>query len=185
MNRASRRSADGRWPVVNGTHCFDVAVHQVSASNTPSGSTSAALLVSTPHVLEALELTVLTGWAEAVAEALAHAPERAAAVLDEARPGAPWRTTLALPEPSPRLSEAIESLDRLVRAATPSYGPPTFDALLEVANVESAGESTLDGLVRRVLLSMLEERITRQPTRADASPSIRDSLNKDVPALGE
>ena len=32
MDRATRRSADGRIPVENGTACFDVAVHQVRAS---------------------------------------------------------------------------------------------------------------------------------------------------------
>jgi hypothetical protein len=31
-----RRSADGRWPVDNGTRVFDVAVHQVRASNAGS-----------------------------------------------------------------------------------------------------------------------------------------------------
>ena len=42
--RATRRTADGRWPVESGTHYFDVAVHQIRASdtraespNTPSG----------------------------------------------------------------------------------------------------------------------------------------------------
>ena len=37
-DRATRRSADGRIPVDNGTSCFDVAVHQVRAS--PTGSRS-------------------------------------------------------------------------------------------------------------------------------------------------
>jgi hypothetical protein len=32
MNRATRRSADGGWPVDNGSACFDVAVHQVHAA---------------------------------------------------------------------------------------------------------------------------------------------------------
>ena len=31
--RATRRSADGRWPVDSGTHYFDVAVHQIRASD--------------------------------------------------------------------------------------------------------------------------------------------------------
>ncbi len=36
--RATRRSADGRWPVESGTHYFDVAVHQIRASDTRSES---------------------------------------------------------------------------------------------------------------------------------------------------
>ncbi len=36
--RATRRSADGRWPVDTGTHYFDVAVHQIRASDARSES---------------------------------------------------------------------------------------------------------------------------------------------------
>ena len=36
--RATRRSADGRWPVESGTHYFDVAVHQIRASDARSES---------------------------------------------------------------------------------------------------------------------------------------------------
>ena len=36
--RATRRSADGRWPVDSGTHYFDVAVHQIRASDARSRS---------------------------------------------------------------------------------------------------------------------------------------------------
>src|SRR6266478_971973 len=47
-----------------------------------------------PRVLEAVELTILTGWAEAVAEALACAPECVEALLAAAHAGAPWRAAL-------------------------------------------------------------------------------------------
>ena len=36
--RATRRTADGRWPVDSGTHYFDVAVHQIRASDARSES---------------------------------------------------------------------------------------------------------------------------------------------------
>src|SRR5262249_51147403 len=42
MDRTSRRSADGRWPVDNGTHAFDVAVQQLRASSAGSGTSIAA-----------------------------------------------------------------------------------------------------------------------------------------------
>jgi hypothetical protein len=64
MDRATRRSADGRIPVDNGTHAFDVAVHQVRASATGSPSPHPAVGQAAPHVLESKELTVLTAWAE-------------------------------------------------------------------------------------------------------------------------
>ena len=37
-DRATRRSADGRWPLDTATRYFDAAVHQIQASDTGSGS---------------------------------------------------------------------------------------------------------------------------------------------------
>jgi hypothetical protein len=74
MNRASRRSADGRWPVDNGTACYDVAVHQISAASITSRSPSRPTPTARSRALDADDVTVLTGWAEAVAEALADIP---------------------------------------------------------------------------------------------------------------
>jgi hypothetical protein len=120
-------------------------------------------LTATPPPLEAWELTVLTAWAEALAEALAYAPERAHLLLAEARAGAPWRSRLGLPEPSPPLREAIETLSGEVRAATPTDAPATFDGLLTAVQKDRPGEPERDRLVRRVLRSMLEQRRTRLP----------------------
>ena len=47
----------------------------------------------------------MTAWADAVAEAMEHAPERVDGVLADARPGAPWRRELGLPEPSAPLAD--------------------------------------------------------------------------------
>jgi hypothetical protein len=116
-------------------------------------------------VLESDEVTVLTGWAEAVAEVFAHAPERTVDVLADARSGAPWRTAMGLAQPADRLSDAIESLRRFVLASATAERPPTYDALLAAAGRDQPDEQLIDGMVRRVLLSMLEERSTRRPTR--------------------
>jgi hypothetical protein len=102
--------------------------------------------------------------------ATAYAPERIDRLLAGARPGTPWRAGLGLPEPSPRLADAIESLGRLVRAAPLRAGASSFDALLTAAKEDHFGETDLDDVVRRTLLSMLEERRTRQPTEANGSP---------------
>ena len=72
--RATRRSADGRWPVESGTHYFDVAVHQIRASEARSESPNFHSGSPTPPVMEVDDLTILTGWAEALTEALAYAP---------------------------------------------------------------------------------------------------------------
>ena len=173
MDCATRRSADGRLPVDNGTQCFDVAVHQVRATRTGPGSPSPRSGTTNPRVLEVDELTILTAWAEGVAEADAYAPQDAAALLADARPGAPWRHTLGLPEPSPRLGEAIDSMARGVQAVTPPQGAPTLDALVTASKEDRPGEHELDSLVRRVLVSVLEQRRTRQPTQLDDGSRFR------------
>jgi hypothetical protein len=170
MDRATRYSADRRRPVDNSTSCYSVAVHQVRAS---AGGEGPLLLspttASTAPVVEYEELTLLTAWAEGVAEAAAYAPERVDAVLAEARAGATWRAALRLPQPSPRLADALESLSRISQSAATAPGTPLLEALLTAASEDHPGEGTLDRLVRRTLLSMLEERLTKQSTSAHAT----------------
>jgi hypothetical protein len=109
-SRAIRRTADGRRPVDTGTHHFGAAVHQIRASDAGSNASSADAAATLPRVLDVDDLTILTGWAEAVAETLAHAPERIPALVADARPGAAWRSRLGIEEPSQQLGEAIESV---------------------------------------------------------------------------
>jgi hypothetical protein len=113
-------------------------------------------------VLEVDDLTVLTGWAQAVAEALAYAPEQAPTLLAEAKAGAPWRLALGVAEPSTQLSEAIQCLNAVIGEATPPGSPPTFDAALASAREDRPGEARLEGLARRVLRSTLEQSRARQ-----------------------
>jgi hypothetical protein len=167
MDRAPRYSADRRWPVDNTTSCYNVAVHQVRASGAGSGPPPSRPTASTEPALGDKELTILTAWAEAVSEAAAYTPQRVDALLAEARAGATWRAELRLPEPGPRLSDALESLERLVRLAPTPAGAALFDELLTDASEDHPDEGTLDRLVRRVLLSMLEERATRRPEQAE------------------
>jgi len=157
-----RRTADGRWPVDNATHYFDVAVHQVRAASARQGSSNFQLEKLAPPVLEVGELTILTGWAQAVAEALVHAPECIETLLANANAGDPWRAAFRVPEPSQQLSEALSSLRRAVQAVTPAGGMPATDALLSSCLEQRPGEQPLDRQVRRVLRSTLEQLQTRQ-----------------------
>jgi hypothetical protein len=167
FDRATRYAADRRWPVDNSTFCYGVAVHQVSAADVGSGSQPAPSTAATTTLLETEELTILTAWAEGVAEVAAYAPERVGGLLAQARAGMEWRAALGLPEPSPRLADAIESLGRVVRRVAAPIGIPLYDALLMAVGEDEPAENELDGLVRRVLLSMLEERRTREPVQAN------------------
>jgi hypothetical protein len=166
MDRATRRSADGRWPVDNGTRTFGVAVHQIRASNTGSPPATPRVGAPSQHHLDLEELTVLTAWAEAAAEALAHAPERAFGVLSEGRSEAGWRKPLGLAEPSQQLDAAIESMNKVLRTALALGNTSTLQRLAAVLRDDQPDEQDLDRFVRRLLLAMLEERGVRQPQRA-------------------
>src|SRR5215471_13344558 len=63
-DRSPRRTADGRWPVYNSTHYFDVAVHQVRTMKNGSSAENAAPQSLGPPLLDADDVTILTGWAE-------------------------------------------------------------------------------------------------------------------------
>ena len=165
MDRATRYSADGRWPIDNSTSCYNIGVRQVRASSAGSGTPQSPSTTSTMPVLELDELTILTAWAEGVSEAAAFAPERIDLLLAAARPGAAWRAELGLPEPSPRLVDAIESLGRLAQAVPLHDGSSSFDDLLTAAEEDHPG-GKIDRVVRHTLLAMLEERRSRQPTEA-------------------
>jgi hypothetical protein len=166
-DRTARRTADSRKPIDNAIYYFDVAVHQIRASSARSGSQHSQIATPLPRALEVDELSILTGWAQAVAETLAYAPERVPGLLADAHPGAPWRTALKIAEPSPQLSEAIDIIGQIVRASAPPGGPPTLDAVITAAREDPPGEAALAGLVRRVLRSTLEQRRTRQTREAD------------------
>jgi hypothetical protein len=173
--RGTRRTADGRWPVDSGSHYFDVAVHQIRVSDARSESPIPRSPSPTPLSIDVDEVTILTGWAEALAEALAYGPARAQAVLADARPGAPWRSELGIAEPSPRLSAAIDAIEREVGVLAPSGGAVSLDALLIAVRDHQPGESALDGLTCSVLRSTIEKLCTRQAEQAEsagaASPS--------------
>jgi hypothetical protein len=161
LDRTKRRSADGRTPIANATEAIPGSVYQIRADGARAARRSAA--PHAPHApeLNVDDLTVLTGWAEALAEILAFAPERAEAVLAEAHADAPWRAAFGIAAPSRSLSQAMESLARRVRGDVPDTAV-TFDAVLSSSRADRPGENSLDRLARRALQSALEQRRTRQ-----------------------
>jgi hypothetical protein len=161
-SRATRRAGDGRRPVDTGTRLFDVAVHQIRASDAGSRSPATRPGASLPRVLDVGDLTILTGWAEAVAQTLAQAPERIPALLADTRAGAAWRSGLGIADPSPQLDKAIASIGAVIDEATPAGGPPSFGAVLAASRETRAGEQPLDELVRSALRATLEQLVSRQ-----------------------
>lgn len=161
-DRSSRRTADSRKPIDNAVHYFDVAVHQIRAASAGSDPRPTRGAESPPAV-EVEELTVLTGWAQAVAEVIAYAPEQVADLLADARPDAPWRAELALAPPSAHVSDALEIMARMVG----QHPSPTIDDLIAATGEIGSGETPLASLVRRVLRSTLEQRRSRQSRDGD------------------
>ena len=62
----------------------------------------------------------------------------------------------------------MRSMEQAVGALDVPDGEPMSDALLAAAAQDPPDEDPLDGLVRRVLLAMLEERRTRRPAGSPA-----------------
>ena len=161
----NRRSGDGRRPVMNCTELFDVGIYQVHAAG--GGSTGLHRTPSAPAepLLPPEERTILMSWAEAVAEAVAWAPERVDAVLAEPRPGAPWRGEFDLPEPSADLAHCLDVFDDAVKAAFSADGELTLDELIAALSDEAPDHGRLDRFAHRLLRTALEQRHTREARR--------------------
>jgi hypothetical protein len=154
-SRAARSTVDGRKPVDNAIEWFDVAVHQVRAATAPTPEKAAPPETTREPVMEVEELTVLTGWAQSLAEALALAPERVSALLADARAENSWRSALDLAEPTDRLREAFQIMTEIARIP-PHGGRTALEAVLAACESGPHGQAGLDRLVRRVMRATLE-----------------------------
>lgn len=95
-------------------------MHQVRASagnaqdaGTPNSASDR------PAPLDVDDLSILTGSAQGIAEALAHAPDRTSRLLGDAYPDAPWRDGIGLGPPYRPFTDAIDSMARLVWGLAP------------------------------------------------------------------
>jgi hypothetical protein len=164
--RGSRRTVDGRRPVGNVTDWFHVGVSQIRAAPAGSGPPPSIPHRPTPQLLDIDEVTILTSFAQALAEAVDSAPDRVEDVLTDARAGAPWRAELGIVEPSTALGEAFAAITRATREVPPTEGAPTLDALISALD-SARDQEGIDRLARTVLRSALEQRRFR--TRETAS----------------
>src|SRR5262252_8629301 len=124
VGRTTRRTADGRRPVANVADVRAEGVRQIRALDRGDHHGVAmpeARVDDEPVVsLEAVDLTILTCWAEAVAEALTASPDQLNTVANDARAGAPWRQQLGVAEPSADLASALEELAYIAVSGTPN-----------------------------------------------------------------
>jgi hypothetical protein len=156
VGRTTRRSSDGRPPVANTANVSAEGVRQIRAldlgDHTSAAMPEAPVENEPAASLEAVELTILTCWAEAVAEAIAASPDQLNTILDDARAGAPWCQRLGVAEPSADLTSALADLARTVVSGT-----PTVEAVLAAVDKRPRG-GEYDRLVRAILRSKLGRR---------------------------
>ena len=160
--RAARGTVDGRKPVDNAIEWFDVAVHQVRAATGPTREKVVRPETAGERVMEVDDLTVLTGWSQSLAEALALRPERVPALLADARTESGWRRALGIADPSDRLNEAFEIMTQIAQTAAPCDGLAALEAVLAASEVGPHGQAGLDQLVRRVMRATFEQTRVRQ-----------------------
>ena len=158
QGHAPRYAADSRLPVDDATDLYVTGIHQLrgrARDAAPASAPTPAPASTAEPMLDSHELSVLMSWAEAVGRATRgdDVRERVAHVLSQAVPGAGWRAALNLPEPSPRLAEALTALDRLARTCLTD--PCTVGGMLAASGEPSSGEAQVDHVVRMVLVDAL------------------------------
>ena len=168
---AVRRSFDGRRPGHDGSEFSGMSAQQIRASSTGWQPPPAPAGPPPQPMLTADELTILTSWAEAIAEALAFAPTSIEALGADAQPGARWRDELRVCEPSPPLRNAINGITQAARTALAAGGDLPLNTALLAAEDSQLDQSPLDGLARAVLRSALQQRQTRQPAEGRCRPT--------------
>jgi hypothetical protein len=149
IDGTTRYTADGRWPADNATNLRDVGVQQVRA---PAGG--AAVLGTEPSApphrartsarLDERDLTVLSSWAAAYAEA--SGPDEVNAVAAEAAPGASWRGVYGVAKPSPALADALTTL---AGVAAGQLGAEPTDIVATVWDLARAGRPRRAGAPAR------------------------------------
>ena len=111
LDRSARHAADGRAPVDDVADFHLAGVHQLTAPPSVRGlPRERPDLAPTPDPgLHPADLSVLSAWAQAVADALV-AGRSVDEVLAQASRGAPWRAAAGTAEPSDPLQAAIDQL---------------------------------------------------------------------------
>jgi hypothetical protein len=169
-DRTNRRTIDGRLPVATGSHLFDVSVSQISAAQSGSGLLPRPPAETPPHSMEADDLTILTSWSQAVAEAVAFVPQNTTTVLDDAQAGAAWRSALGVAEPSAELCASLEAM-RVALQDTRQLSGTCTPVTLMGALQANAGSRTDGQMARRALQYALGSRqghqLRERPGAAD------------------
>lgn len=155
-------TADGRCHPGTTKDLTLVAVRPLYARNrstrttfpSPNSNTEQRPPTTLPQLADR-DLTKLTSWLEAVAEAAVIDPQTVMKVIEEATASG-WRQRLALPHVSPLLEEAIAVLHQHV------HHPATLPVLLEAADHLHVSEDPTAVVVGMLLRISIEERLVAE-----------------------
>jgi hypothetical protein len=165
-DRSRRRSADGRWPIDNATDLVLTDCRQIRATDRSADGVRPVERGMMPRpALDTFELTVLTSWSQAVADAARYSPNQVGVLLAEARSGAAWRRPFGLQEPSSALDAALEAVGRIVRTAAGSQRDLTVRNLLEAADAIRNDEDALTRVAGTVVASGCRRHVASGPDR--------------------
>lgn len=155
LDGSARYAADGRRPVDDVTDLYIAGVHQLRAK--AEGGSRGPAEAPTTGTLASGELSVLSAWAQAVADAVPDGADAVEAVLTTALPGAGWRVGVGLSQPTGALAGALAALATVARVALDGEDVRGARAVLEST---PGGDDELTTAARTTLISALE--ITRR-----------------------
>ena len=156
VDRSARYAADGRQPADDVTDFYIAGVHQLRAEpDSGQPPVTAPALAEAP--LPTRDLSVVSAWAQALADAVSGGRSAINTVLDAARPDAPWRADAGLTAPTGVLATALDALVRLSRDALASSGESVPAWRDFMARMSADG---IDDVARVSLIAALE--VTRR-----------------------
>jgi hypothetical protein len=154
IDTSARYAADGRQPADDAIDFYLAGVHQLRAEPRATGTPPRPALEATGPI-GPRDLSVLSAWAQAVADAVSAGLE-VETVLAAAGPDASWRAGAGLDRPTDRLAAALDALTHVTRSAvgeSRTISVPVMRSALEAAGTE---ESDLESVARVTLLAALE-----------------------------
>jgi hypothetical protein len=160
IDSSTRYAADGRQPVDDAIDFYLAGVHQLHAEPRTTGVAAGPVLGTATGVMGPTDLSVLSAWAQAVADAVSVGYE-VEAVLAAARPDASWRAGAGLGRPTDRLAAALDALTGVIRSAMEETRTISVTAMKAALEPAPTGETDLESVARATLISALE--LTRDP----------------------
>ncbi len=163
LDRATRYVADGRSPADDGVELLLAGLHQVRDGSTPPGTPGGVHDRGGDAELDSVDLSVLVGWAETLAEAMVMGAAAVEEVACQMAGRGPWRAQLGLEAPALPLARGLEALGQLARRTAVGAGDVCVADALAALERSPDGSDGAHRLVRRALRNALGTVCARRP----------------------